>query len=162
MNAINMLEEQHREAEALFAKIEAAKGDDKRELFSTLAEKLRAHMELEEQIFYPAAYKVDAGEVNHGREEHDDAKPLISDLLELDHATEQFQALFHDLKDKIDHHVKEEERDLFPECRKTMSDSELDELGDEMQDLLNEIQHSADPTADLKKKPGDRAMQVNL
>ncbi len=143
MNAIDMLERQHREAETLFEKIENAE-DNKREIFTSLAQKLRIHMEIEEQIFYPAVYKVDSEEINHAREEHAKAKPVITAILELDTIDQQFDLLLADLKDKITHHVDEEEADLFPKCKEDLSPDELNELGEEMQDLMTELEDQSE------------------
>lgn len=164
MNAIDLLVEQHRKAEQLFAQIAAAAPDQKREIFASLAEELSAHMEIEEQIFYPAVYKVDPHEVNHGQKEHDESRPVITRLLELDSGDEKFDELFQDLTDKMNHHMQEEERDLFPQVRQDLGENRLEELGDEMEDLFAEIKGNADTARKVgfTTKPGDRAMREGL
>ena len=72
MDVTQILEADHREAEALFAKIEAADGKARQPFIDELAEALRGHMELEESVVYPAMEPVTGAEdVQEGKTEHD-------------------------------------------------------------------------------------------
>lgn len=140
MNAIEFLVRQHREAEELFSKVADAASSEREELVTELAHKLSAHMEIEEEVFYPAIYEVDSEEIHHAIEEHDEAKVVLDKLLDTDVNDARFNATLKDLKEKVMHHVKEEERDLFPKVRRETSAEELEDLYFEMQDLLEEIE----------------------
>lgn len=143
MNAIDMLKTQHREAEALFEKLEKGPSRDRLPLLTELAKKLTGHMEIEEQLFYPAAYEVDTDEAEHAAEEHEEAKPLLDKLMRLEGDSPEFSATLRELKEKIQHHVEEEESELFPECERKLGAEELETLGEEMAQLLVAVESGA-------------------
>jgi len=145
MDAIELLESQHREAETLFTKIREAEPGERAALAVELGQKLTGHMELEEQVFYPAAMAVDDLKVEHAAEEHEDAKPVLDLLLRLRGNEPSYLAIVDDLEQKIRAHVAEEEGRLFPECRQAMSAAQLDELGEEMVELLEAIEDQSVP-----------------
>jgi hemerythrin-like domain-containing protein len=132
---IALLMSQHREVEDLFSKIESA-GDkaftSKKKLFATLAEKLTLHMKLEESIFYPAAMKVDDDAVVEAREEHANVKTMIRKIAAIEPSDETFTAKVKVLKELVEHHVEEEESTLFPECKKSFEEEDLDMLGEKL------------------------------
>lgn len=134
-NAIAILIAQHREADTLFAEIDAA-GERayrvKEKALGTLIEKLLLHTELEEAFFYPAAKAIDTKLVLESVEEHANVKAMLKKLLGADARSESFAAKVTVLKELVQHHVKEEEADLFPKCKDQMSDELLDELGEKM------------------------------
>lgn len=129
---IEILISQHREVDALFAQIEQA-GDKayktKERLFEMLANKLMLHTELEERIFYPAARDIDKEIVLESFEEHLGVKNMIKRLMATKGTDETFDAKLKVLKDIVEHHVKEEENNLFPKCRNDLDEEQLQELG---------------------------------
>jgi short-subunit dehydrogenase len=137
-DAIEMLTRQHREAEALFDRLEHAEPTERRSIFKTLALKLHEHMQIEEQIFYPAATAIVPGQIRQAEEEHAEAKETLSEALDLDEAAgdEALADLAADLKTKILAHVREEEHQVFPPCKKAMTDDELVSLADRMRAAL--------------------------
>lgn len=140
MNAIDLLEKQHKEVETLFKKIEKAEGDEKRALFEELADSLAVHATIEEKQFYPSAMSARTEDVLHEAvEEHLSAKRIIADLLECEPSDPQFDAKISVLKEQILHHVEEERSELFPKVRKLLSRDELDDLGLVMEDLADEL-----------------------
>lgn len=140
MNAIDMLEEQHREVEAIFAQIADSEVGSKKRLVKILVDKLTSHMEIEEEIFYPAAYEIESNEVRHAVDEHNEARPLMDELMSMQSDDDDFDELLNELEIKIAHHVKDEEKDLFPECREAMTPEELRRLGKKMSDLLDKME----------------------
>jgi hemerythrin superfamily protein len=147
MNAIEMLEQQHREVESLFKAIEKADGvDEKTRLFQELAGKLVGHDGIEREIFYPACEEAlgltdDLGEalVEHGVVEFS--------LYQADQAAGKpdFDFKVKVLKEILDHHIEEEEEEFFPKAKKALGDEKLDSLGEEMleayEDALEEDYH---------------------
>src|SRR3712207_1728016 len=119
MDAIKLLEQQHREVESLFEKFESATdADAKMELFTLIADALTAHVSIEEKIFYPSVYVgPTADKLREAVEEHLSAKRVIADLLDMDAADEQFAAKMKVLQELVEHHVEEEEDDLFKSVR---------------------------------------------
>src|SRR6267142_2435868 len=136
MDAIELLKSQHREVEALFKKIEKAEGEEKQEIFEQIADALAVHAAIEEKHFYPASRSARTEDLlQEAVEEHLSVKRIIADLLEMDPAEAQFDAKIKVLQEQVEHHVEEEEKDLFPKARKVLSEDELDDLGVVMEDM---------------------------
>ena len=137
MNAIDLLKQQHDLVDDLFDQIEQADASEKEILFDELADNLAGHAAIEEHVFYPAVY---AGEtraiLNEAVEEHLAIKRLIADLMDLTPEDEQFDAKLTVLREQVKHHVKEEEKELFPKAKKELGKEKLLQLGAEMQGLF--------------------------
>ncbi len=119
MDVTRILEADHREAEALFAKIEGAEGKARQPFIDQLTEALRGHMELEESVVYPKMEPVTGHEdVQEGKTEHDLARDGLDAMNGLAPDEPGFGAALDALKAGIMHHVKEEENDVFPKLRK--------------------------------------------
>ncbi|MDQ2649838.1 MAG: hemerythrin domain-containing protein [Actinomycetota bacterium] len=119
MDVTRMLEADHRMVEGLFSKIEEAEGEERTALVSELAEALQSHMELEEQVVYPAMAPVTGEEkVEEGVTEHQLAKKGLADLVAQTPDGPGFGAAMEAVKAGIEHHVEEEEQDVFPELRR--------------------------------------------
>ena len=138
MNATTLLTKQHRKAEALFKKLESAKSNAS-SIVMELATDLAAHMVIEEEIFYPAAKKVKKDLVLESYEEHALAEYGLQRLVAADPAAESFEAKVTALKELIEHHVEEEEEDLFPKVAKALGDEENEALGMKMKARFDEI-----------------------
>ena len=117
MNATSLLQAQHRKVEALFKKLEGGRSDPA-PLLEELANSLAAHMAIEQDIFYPAIKEADADLINEAFEEHAVAELALKRLLATDPEAEEFQARVTTLKELIEHHVEEEEEELFPKVEK--------------------------------------------
>ena len=127
-----LLKKQHREVKALFKKIEDGKGDVKA-LLQELADNLAAHMAIEQDIYYPAIKAIDEDLVNESFEEHALAEIGLKRLLATKKSDDAFEARVTAVKELIEHHVEEEEEDLFPKVDRKMDAAELDELGARME-----------------------------
>lgn len=90
------------------------------------------HTQVEEEIFYPAVRRPihDGDLMDEAVVEHASAKELIAQILAMDPSEDLYDAKVTVLSEQIEHHVKEEEGDMFPKVRKTGVD--LDALGEEM------------------------------
>jgi len=137
MDAIAVLKKDHQEAESLFREFERTSKKQKRSrkgLVTKIVEELSRHADLEEQIFYPAvqeATKKDAP-VLKALEEHELVKQLMQDLEKMDPDQERFDAKVALLIAQIRVHVKEEERVLFPMVRQALKRSQLEQLGERL------------------------------
>ena len=135
-DAIKLLMTEHREVEALFKKFEKAKEDDaeKADIVAQICEALSTHAEIEEEIFYPAARDAlsEKGEdlLDEAEVEHASIKSLVAQLEEAEPDDDLYDAKVKVLTEYVQHHVKEEEGELFPKVRKT--DLDLNQLGAEM------------------------------
>lgn len=151
MNAIDLLKQQHREVESLFAQIETTKdSSDKLELVQELADQFAAHGTIEERIFYPTAYAKSTSELlEEAVEEHLSAKRILADLLDMQPSDEHFDAKIKVLKEQIEHHVKEEESELFPKVRAELDEVTLASMGEQMEELFEDLL-AASPGEDLR------------
>jgi iron-sulfur cluster repair protein YtfE (RIC family) len=159
MNATDLLEKQHRRAEAAFKKILSEKGDPTPVLHQ-LADELVAHMVIEEKLFYPAIRTVDEDLVFESFEEHAIASLALVRALEIDHDDPRFLARVTVLSELIEHHVEEEEEELFPKVNKKLDEQALRDLGKEMQALFDEqvaAGHEAVLAKRAPKSPTDKA-----
>ena len=138
MKATSLLESQHRKVEALFKKLEGGRSDP-RPVLEELANSLAAHMAIEQEILYPRVKEVDADLVNESYEEHAVAELALKRLLMTDPDDEAFQARVTTLEELIEHHVEEEEQDLFPKIEKAVEDAELSRLGKAMKARFDEV-----------------------
>ena len=130
-----MLEHDHREAEDLFAKIKETNGAARAGLVTKLAGALRLHMQVEETIVYPAiAKQVDGGDdmVEEATTEHEGARKALADVEKLSPNEPGFDGALEMLEAGISHHVEEEEDEVFPKLRESVSSADLEELGDEV------------------------------
>ncbi|HET7925820.1 MAG TPA: hemerythrin domain-containing protein [Rhodanobacteraceae bacterium] len=152
MDAIALLKKDHAEVRELLGELAetTSRGVKKRaELLEEIAAKLKAHTTIEEEIFYPA-FK-DAGEKSdddkmyfEALEEHRAAGDLVlPDLLKTNPASEQFSGRAKVLKELVEHHADEEEKDMFPRAKKLLSKDELAELGARLEARKEELLASA-------------------
>ncbi|MCA1582272.1 MAG: hemerythrin domain-containing protein [Acidobacteria bacterium] len=144
---VKMLERDHRKVEALFEAYENA-GEGARarrkEIVEQIANELEIHAQLEERIFYQAFKSVRPEEpkklVRESFEEHKIVKTLLAELSALEPTDEQFDAKVTVLKESVEHHVEEEEDDLFPEAKKLLGDEGLREIAGRMRELKVKLQ----------------------
>jgi hemerythrin-like domain-containing protein len=138
MNATSLLKTQHRKVEALFKKLEGGRSDPQ-PVLEELANSLAAHMAIEHEFFYPAVKEVDEDLINESYEEHSLAEVALKRLLATDPEDEAFDARVTALKELIEHHVKEEEEELFPEVEKALEEATLANLGKLMKPRFEEV-----------------------
>ena len=124
MDPTKLLEADHRTVEALFEQIEQAEGAARTPLIEELAENLRSHMELEESTVYPQIESIVGAEtIQEGNKEHELARKALADVLSLAPDEPGFGGALEALKAGIEHHVEEEENDVFPKVRKEGQDT---------------------------------------
>ncbi|MGI4812033.1 MAG: hemerythrin domain-containing protein [Janthinobacterium lividum] len=133
-DAIELLKQDHAEVDKLFKSFESADPKEKRRIADVVSAMLTVHAEIEEKIFYPAAKKAlaEAGAdlVEEALVEHFLVKTLIDKLLNMEVADQGFDATFKVLTENVQHHVEEEETELFPKVRRTSLD--LRDLGEQL------------------------------
>jgi len=134
-DAIAMLEADHKKVEGLFKQYEAL-GDrsvvNKKKIADQICLELTVHAQVEEEIFYPAVRGPikDGDLMDEAVVEHASAKELIAQISDMDPGDDLYDAKVKVLSEQIEHHVKEEEEEMFPKVRKTKVD--LEALGQEM------------------------------
>lgn len=141
-DAIKLLEAEHRQVEKWFKEFEATNGEKtKTKLVEQICLALKVHTQIEEEIFYPATRDVFSSDqeemVDEAVVEHAAAKNLIAELEAMDVGDELFDAKVHVLMEMIEHHVEEEEKEYFPQARKTELDMEA--LGIQMAERREQL-----------------------
>jgi hemerythrin superfamily protein len=149
MDAIEMLKKQHREVAATF-KLYEEKGDrahkEKQQIFDSIADALAVHAAIEEKHFYPAVKAKRTEDILlEALEEHLGIKRVITDLLKIHSSDDTFDAKVKVLKEQVEHHVKEEESDLFPKVKKILDAGELIKLAEQMQATMTELESEGQP-----------------
>jgi hemerythrin superfamily protein len=139
MDAIALLKDDHRKVKKIFSDLNKEK-DDRRSLFRELDSELTVHAEIEEKVFYPAAKNAEPTRdlVLESIEEHKQIKMVLGDLEKADMRTDEWAAGLKVLQEDVEHHIGEEEDDLFPKVKKLLSASELQELGARMEQMKSE------------------------
>ena len=153
-DAIALLKEDHRKVEKLFKDFESAKGDGRKEkLARQICLELSIHTKIEEEIFYPACDgKIEEDMLKEAYVEHDAAKLLIAEIEAGNGESDDFfDAKVKVLSEEIEHHVEEEEKELFPEVRKADIDLKAvgEQLAERKKQLMSEYRESGVPEPEL-------------
>ena len=143
MNAFELLKKDHKKVSDLFSKLEETteRGVKTREeLFAQLKQELDVHARIEEQIFYPAIKEAkETHEITlEAIEEHNVVKQLLAELEQLPVSEETWTAKLTVLKENVEHHVEEEEDEMFPKAKKVLSEEQVEALGTRMEAAKNE------------------------
>ena len=138
MDAIALLKADHDKVKKLLTELETTteRGEKTRaELFSTIKGELTVHEIIEEEIFYPElkAHPKAKDIVLEGYEEHHVVDVLMSELEGMDVADETWGAKALVMKENIEHHIEEEEGDMFVKARQVFDRAELEDLGARME-----------------------------
>lgn len=138
MNAFTLLKADHKKVAGILEKIDETTEravKTREELFTQLKTELDIHTRIEETIFYPALK--DADETRditlEAFEEHKVVKTLLGELESLGKDKEEWTAKFTVLKENIEHHVEEEEGEMFPKARKVLGEDGAETLGTRME-----------------------------
>jgi hemerythrin-like domain-containing protein len=137
MKASELLKKQHREVKALFKKVEATTAPgQRRRLMEEIASHLKVHTELEEKIYYPAVKTIETKKaeemVLEAYEEHHVVDLVLAELPKVDPAADTFEAKMTVLKELIEHHVEEEEGEMFPMAEKKLGLERSKALAEQM------------------------------
>jgi hemerythrin superfamily protein len=140
VNALTLLKDDHAKVKKMLAEGEKTteRGEKTRaELFAKLKREMEVHERIEEEILYPALK-------NHpktkelaleGYEEHHVVDMVFGELERTDPSDEEWGAKFKVAKENIEHHISEEETQMFKQARQVFDESELEELGERMRQL---------------------------
>jgi hemerythrin-like domain-containing protein len=141
-DAIAMLKADHQRVRDLFQQYESTSNvEAKKALAEEVFIELETHAQLEENIFYPAVNEeTDEGPelVKESLAEHETMKNLIQQLRDMDPHSQGFDAKFRELLQNVEHHVEEEETEMFPLAEEELEE-DMQDLRDEMQELKAQI-----------------------
>ena len=149
VDAITLLTDDHKKVKKLFKDFEKLKEDDgtakeKAALVKEICTELSVHAKVEEEIFYPAVREAieDEDLMDEADVEHAGAKDLIAQLQSMKPGDDHYDAKVTVLGEYIDHHVKEEQEDMFVKAKKAEVDTV--ELGEQIAARKEEL--LADPS----------------
>lgn len=154
MNAIDLLKADHEKIKGILSQLSEStdRAVKKRtELLEKLELEVSIHTQLEEQILYPA-YKAAGGKAEaemyyEAKEEHRTVDSLVlPDLKGTDPTSPEFAGRVKVIKELLEHHIEEEETDMFPHAKKILGKAKLDELGDQMLTLKASLKKSLTPS----------------
>ncbi|HEU4867703.1 MAG TPA: hemerythrin domain-containing protein [Actinomycetota bacterium] len=138
MDAIALLKKDHEEVKKIMEKLDKTteRGVKTREeLFTKLKTELTIHETIEEEIFYPALKEHPKAKeiVLEGYEEHHVVDMVMGEISQTPYDDETWAAKFSVMKENVEHHIEEEEGEMFKQARQVFSKSELEELGTQME-----------------------------
>jgi len=137
VDAITLLKDDHEKVKGIFEKLEPTTEravKTREELFAKLKLELDVHAHIEETIFYPVLkQEAETRKITlEGYEEHHVVKMLLGELEAMPVGSEQWTAKLKVLQENVEHHVEEEETDMFKSAREVLEKSQLVELGAQM------------------------------
>lgn len=134
MDAFQLLKADHQKVAQLFDQLESASGKAKLQVFEQIRTELELHTLIEEMYFYPALEKPkQTHELTlEAYEEHNVVKNLLQELSGTRNPNDEWEAQAKVLRENVEHHVEEEENELFPKAEQVLSEDEVEELGDRM------------------------------
>ena len=156
MDAFNLLKADHRKVEELFSQLESASGQAKMRVFEQIKMELELHTHIEEKIFYPALEKPKQTHdlTLEAYEEHDVVKKLLREMSKAKSANEEWEAQAKVLQENVEHHVEEEENELFPKAEAALSEEQIEALGEKMEAEKERKQPGATKSSSKKKSAG--------
>lgn len=131
----DLLKQDHKKVKDMFEQIEEDEGGEKRkELFAELRSELSEHMQMEENFFYPVLEQSEdtREKVLEAYEEHNVAKTVLGEFSSLDLHDERWEAKIKVLQDIVDHHVQEEEKEVFKTAQKTLEKDQIKQITDQI------------------------------
>jgi hemerythrin superfamily protein len=136
MNALEVLKQDHQKVKGLFKEATGSPDQNKRkELFDKIDTELEIHAHIEETVFYPAleTHEELKDLVAEALEEHQEVKIMLEELEELGSESHDFGSKLQELIESVEHHVEEEEGEMFPKVREVFDESQLEQLGQELE-----------------------------
>ena len=154
MNAIDLLIKQHEETKEALKK--GSEGELDADELRLMADELVAHMVIEEHVFYPRIRELDKDLVKESFEEHAVARFELARAL-IASGDEQ-EVRLGVLKELVEHHIEEEQNDLFPKVRRGIPKAELEALGTKMELMFDKavelgLEKLVVGNVDLRKAP---------
>jgi iron-sulfur cluster repair protein YtfE (RIC family) len=130
----SLLEADHRAVADLFRKAEETPGPRELDaLFREIKSALDIHKEAEERTFYAALSTLPeiADRIEEAMEEHVDVEELLEELSTLAPEDDEFRAQLNELREEVEHHVREEEGEIFAQARKLLDDEQASRIAEE-------------------------------
>jgi len=135
MDAFEMLKNDHAKVSSIFDRLEpATDATTRQQLFTQLKQELDIHAHIEETVLYPALKQ--AAETRditeEAYEEHQEVKDLLAELQATPPDSEEWGDMILELRENVEHHVEEEEGEMFKKAREVLSEQQINEIGARM------------------------------
>jgi len=147
MDIYERIEADHDLQRELANKLVETQGDgpERRQLWERLRPEVEAHAAAEEQTFYAELIQAPSAQeqARHSISEHKEAADLIEELESTDMASGAWLTKFKKLKEELEHHMDEEENDVFALAREAIDDARADELATEFDERKQSEQQEA-------------------
>jgi iron-sulfur cluster repair protein YtfE (RIC family) len=135
MDAFEMLKNDHAKVSSIFDQLEpATDAATRQQLFTQLKQELDIHAHIEEMVLYPALKQ--AAETRditeEAYEEHQEVKDLLAELQATPPDSEEWGDMLLELRENVEHHVEEEEGEMFKKARAVLSEQQINEIGARM------------------------------
>ena len=145
MNALTLLKRDHDKVKKILGELDATteRGVKTREeLFTKVKAELQVHEAIEEEILYPALKEHPKSKelVLEAYEEHNVVDTVMAEIEALPYDDERWGAKLTVMKENLEHHIEEEEGEMFAQCRQVFDDDELDDLGARMSARKDQLQ----------------------
>ena len=145
MDAIKLLKDDHQKMKKLLSELESTTEQGvktREELFTKVKEELTVHEAIEEEIFYPALKEHPKAKeiVLEAYEEHGVVDMVMAEIEGLSFEDEKWGAKFKVMKENIEHHIEEEENEMFKQARDVFETQELETLGQQMMARKEQLQ----------------------
>jgi len=137
MNALELLKTDHEKVSELFEEFKSNEDGDNTQLFAEIKAELEVHAHIEEAIFYPRMQAEGDEELQkivlEALEEHRQMKMFLNEISELSDDSEKFNPKLKVLVEDTEHHVEEEEGEMFPVVESQFDEEQLEEIGAELE-----------------------------
>jgi hypothetical protein len=148
MNATDLLKQDHEKVKKLMEEIDSTterRVKTRDELFTKFKQEMTVHERIEEEVFYPALTEQAKTKdiALEGYEEHHVVDMVMGELDDVPYDDERWGAKFTVMKENVEHHIEEEEGEMFKLARQALDSDELEELGERMETLKKELQVTA-------------------
>jgi hemerythrin-like domain-containing protein len=144
MDALQLLKTDHDKVKKMMGELDSTTEralKTREEGFTKLRQELEVHEAIEEEIFYPALKEHPKAKelVLEAYEEHNVVDMVMAEIEGVAYDDETWGAKFTVLKENLEHHIQEEEDEMFEQARQVFEDDELDELGERMAERKDEL-----------------------
>jgi hemerythrin superfamily protein len=129
MEIYEVLKQDHVEAKQLFNDLQSGAGGDRQKLFGKLEKELTIHMEGEEKLFYPQLKGKLADNITEAIEEHNKTREHLDQMKSAKDESE-WQETLQELVEGVDHHIEEEESEIFQKARKILNKQQAEQIGE--------------------------------
>ncbi|HVF89233.1 MAG TPA: hemerythrin domain-containing protein [Blastocatellia bacterium] len=150
MNALEFLKQDHQEALGMMDQLEmsdqeTASAQSQMAIFNQLKQALTLHTKMEEQLLYPALQNNEqTGDmISEAYEEHQTVDEILSEMSGMAPSNEEFSDKLAELRENVEHHVEEEENEMFPKAEQILGQHRLEEMGNQMQQMKQGISATA-------------------